>query len=247
VNSAVDRPPDELLCTDEERKADGDDYRLLTTQTLVASSLGWSRVATPRERMLQNPLLHTTIGRTESSAVLTTQPVVLVVQAVMSYVPCQIWRFLNRRSGVHLSALMDAAHVSSEASYLEIREKAIRYIVNQMDRYLLAQRDYRTGCFVRIKHFIAKVCCVIGGKLYGNYLITAYLTIKAIYVINAVGQLFLLDALLVNDYHLYGAYIVERLLRGQDWSQSERFPRVTLCEFPIRRRWSVAQSTDTRQ
>jgi len=162
-------------------------------------------------------------------------PLILTVQAVMSYVPCQVWRFLNRRSGIHLSALMDAAHVSSEASYLEIREKAIRYIVNQMDRYLLAQRDYRTGCCVRIKHFIAKVCCVVGGKLYGNYLITAYLTIKAIYVINSVGQLFLLDALLVNDYHLYGAYIVERLLRGQDWSQSERFPRVTLCEFPIRR------------
>ena len=162
-------------------------------------------------------------------------PLILITQAVLSYVPCQVWRFLNRRSGIHLSALMDAAHVSSEASYLEIREKAIRYITNQMDRYLLAQRDYRTGCCVRIKHFIAKVCCVVGGKLYGNYLITAYLTIKAIYVINSVGQLFLLDALLVNDYHLYGAYIVERLLRGQDWSQSERFPRVTLCEFPIRR------------
>jgi len=62
-------------------------------------------------------------------------PLILITQAVLSYVPCQVWRFLNRRSGIHLSALMDAAHVSSEASYLEIREKAIRYITNQMDRY----------------------------------------------------------------------------------------------------------------
>jgi len=85
-------------------------------------------------------------------------PLILIFQGVLSFVPCQLWRFLNRRSGINLSTLMDAAHVSSEASYLEIREKAIRYIVNQMDRYLLAQRDYRTGCFVRIKHFIAKVC-----------------------------------------------------------------------------------------
>jgi len=51
--------------------------------------------------------------------------------------------------------------------------QAIRYIVNQMDRYLLAQREYRTGCMVRIKHFIAKMCCIVGGKLYGNYLISA--------------------------------------------------------------------------
>ena len=161
-------------------------------------------------------------------------PLILIAQSVLSFVPCQIWRFLNKRSGVNLSAVMDAAHVSSEASYLEIREKAIRYIVNQMDRYLLAQRDYRTGCCVRIKHFIAKICCVVGGKLYGNYLITAYLVIKAFYVANAVGQLFLLDALLIDNYHLYGAYVVERLLRGKDWDQSHLFPRVTLCEFPIR-------------
>jgi len=161
-------------------------------------------------------------------------PLILIFQGVLSFIPCQIWRFLNKRSGINLSTIMDAAHVSSEASYLEIREKAIRYIVNQMDRYLLAQRDYRTGCCVRIKHFIAKICCIVGGRLYGNYLITAYLTIKAVYVINAIGQLFLLDALLVNDYHLYGAYIVERLLRGHTWAPSERFPRVTLCEFEIR-------------
>lgn len=82
-----------------------------------------------------------------------------------------------------------------------------------MDRYLLAQREYRTGCFVRIKHFIAKMCCVVGGKLYGNYLISAYLTVKLLYMANAVGQLFLLDAFLKIDYHLYGVHVVERLIR----------------------------------
>jgi hypothetical protein len=181
------------------------------------------------------------VPRSERISYYQWVPLILIVQGVLSFVPCQVWRFLNKRSGINLSAVMDAAHVSSEASYLEIREKAIRYIVNQMDRYLLAQRDYRTGCCVRIKHFIAKICCVVGGKLYGNYLITAYLVIKAVYVINAVGQLFLLDALLIDDYHLYGAYIVERLLRGQDWTKSQRFPRVTLCEFPIRLPVAAAQ------
>jgi len=57
------------------------------------------------------------------------------------------------------------------------RMQAIRYVVNQMDRYLLAQREYRTGCMVRIKHFIAKLCCLVGGKLYGNYLISGYMAV----------------------------------------------------------------------
>lgn len=161
-------------------------------------------------------------------------PLILILQGLLSFIPCQLWRFLNKRSGINLSTIMDAAHVSSEAAYLEIREKAVRYVVNQMDRYLMAQRDYRTGCCVRVKHFVAKLCCVVGGRLYGNYLITAYLFIKAVYIFNAVGQLFLLDLLLVRDFHLYGAFILERLLRGEDWAESEIFPRVTLCEYEMR-------------
>jgi len=110
-----------------------------------------------------------------------------------------------------------------------------------MDRYLLAQREYRTGCMVRIKHFIAKMCCIVGGKLYGNYLISGYMAVKLMYLANAVGQLFLLDAFLKIDYHLYGVHVVEQLIRGQDWSHSERFPRVTLCEFEVRHQSRVHQ------
>ncbi len=161
-------------------------------------------------------------------------PLILMFQAVLAFVPSQIWRFFNRRSGINLSTIMDAAHVCSQASYLEIREKAIRYVVNQMERYLLAQRDYRTGCCIRIKHFIAKMCCLVGGRLYGNYLTTSYLMVKLLYVANSVGQLFLLDSFLGMDFHLYGVYVVQKLIQGQDWSVSERFPRVTSCEFEIR-------------
>ena len=90
-----------------------------------------------------------------------------------------------------------------------------------MDRYLLAQREYRTGCMVRIKHFIAKMCCIVGGKLYGNYLISGYMAVKLMYLANAVGQLFLLDAFLKIDYHLYGVHVVEQLIRGQDFHRSK--------------------------
>lgn len=161
-------------------------------------------------------------------------PLILMWQALLSFSPCLVWRFLNRRSGINVSAIMEAATVCQHASYLEIREKTVRYIVNQVDRYLLAQRDYRTGCCVRVKHTFAKVCCLVGGRLYGNYLTTAYIFVKMLYVTNAVGQLFMLDMFLGHDFHLYGIYVIDRLLRGLDWTASERFPRVTLCDFEIR-------------
>lgn len=161
-------------------------------------------------------------------------PLILIFQAVLSFIPCQIWRFLNQRSGVNLVTIMDAAHVCSEASYLEVREKAVRYIVNHMDRYLLSQREFRTGCLIRIKHFFAKVCCLVGGRLYGNYLITAYLCVKVLYIIVAIVQLMLMEVFLGIEHHWYGAYVVDKLVRGQNWEQSDRFPRVTLCEFELR-------------
>jgi len=83
---------------------------------------------------------------------------------MLAFVPCLVWRFVSKRSGVNMAAIMDAARHCSHAHYLEIREKAIRYVVNQMDRYLLAQREYRTGCMVRIKHIVAKFCCIVGGE-----------------------------------------------------------------------------------
>ena len=104
------------------------------------------------------------------------------------------------------------------------------------------------------------------------HLISGYMAVKLMYLANAVGQLFLLDAFLKIDYHLYGVHVVEQLIRGQellqtagerghlpwktgsdrhwigadsirgqDWSHSERFPRVTLCEFEVRHQSRVHQ------
>lgn len=77
-------------------------------------------------------------------------PFILMFEAALAFTPCLLWRFLHRRSGINLATIMDAARVCSGATYVEIREKAIRHIVNQLDRYMLAQRDYRTGCYVRV-------------------------------------------------------------------------------------------------
>jgi len=55
---------------------------------------------------------------------------------------------------------------------VQVREKAVRYIVNQMDRYLISQRDFSSGFMARVRHFVAKMCCLVGGRDYGNYLIT---------------------------------------------------------------------------
>src|SRR6218665_1137286 len=47
-------------------------------------------------------------------------PLILIFQGVLSFIPCQIWRFLNKRAGINLRTAMDAAHLLSQASYLQL-------------------------------------------------------------------------------------------------------------------------------
>jgi len=71
-------------------------------------------------------------------------------------------------------------------------------------------------------------------------LTVSYLLVKLVYLLNAVGQLFLLDLFLGIDYHVYGVRVVARVLRGDDSGElSQRFPRVTLCNFDIRHQGRV--------
>jgi len=122
-----------------------------------------------------------------------------------------------------------------------VREKAVRYIVNHVDRYLISQRDFSSGCMSRVRHFIAKFFCLFGGREYGNYLITSYVVVKVVYAANAVIQILVIAAFVGHEYRLYGLHLIERLIRHVDWTRLEHFPRVTLCEFSIRDQSRVHQ------
>ena len=172
-------------------------------------------------------------------------PIILLSQATMFFSPCIIWRFLNKRSGINLAAIIEAAMACQRAIYTETREKTVRYMVSQIDGYLIASRSHKKNCWVRFKQLIARYCCIFSTKFSGNYLTCTYLVIKLVYIFNTVGQLFVLDIFLGmrNDYHLYGIFVISRLVRGEDWTSSERFPRVTMCDFRIRQQTNVHNYT----
>lgn len=172
-------------------------------------------------------------------------PIILLLQASMFFFPCLLWRFLNQRSGVSLGAVLEAAQACQRAIYAETREKTVRYMVSQIDSYLLTHRSYKRGCLARFKQLTSHYCCLYFGRMYGNYLTFCYLFTKIVYIVNAVGQLFMLDAFLGmnSDFHLYGLLVMTRLLNGEDWRFSHRFPRVTQCDFQIRQQTNVHRYT----
>jgi len=56
------------------------------------------------------------------------------------------------------------------------------------------------------------------------------------YIANAVGQLYMLSALLGASYHTYGVDVVNAMLNGTELLASPMFPRVTLCDLRVRLR-----------
>jgi len=118
-------------------------------------------------------------------------------------------------------------------------------MVLQIDGYLINQTRDPEGLCARIKDSLSRICCFFCSKDSGNYLVFIYMFTKVLYIMNTVAQLFVLDVFLGMDrnYHLYGIQVISRLLYGQDWTLSERFPRVTLCDFQIRQQTNVHRYT----
>lgn len=169
-------------------------------------------------------------------------PMILLFQAFLFKVPCILWRILTASAGVNLDKIVTLA---AETQYIspDDRERTIKHIVRYMDRWLENAREYRSGCFIRLRQTISKYCCIVCGKRYGNYLVTIYMFIKLLYMSNAIGQLFILNEFLGTNYNAYGLEVMDHLANGIDWKESPRFPRVTLCDFRIRKLATVQDYT----
>ena len=72
---------------------------------------------------------------------------------------------------------------------------------------------------------------------FGTYLIILYIFTKVLYFLNVVAQLFILNSILSIEFGLYGYEVFKWMLQDYDWTTSPQvaFPRVTMCDFTVRR------------
>jgi hypothetical protein len=89
------------------------------------------------------------------------------------------------------------------------------------------------SCWEKTCVYISTVCFWKGKRL-GNYLVVLYMFVKTLWLTNAIGQLFMLNRFIGNDYHAFGLEIINTLLSGHEWHELKHFPRVTYCDFKIR-------------
>jgi len=170
-------------------------------------------------------------------------PMILLAEALFFYLPIMLWRTMNGKCGMDVNNIVEAGETLLNTEMTEHREKTLKYMTKQMDRYLASQRDCRLPVTISAKNYLARSFCRPFGRHRGNYLIALYIGVKLLSIANVCGQLLLLNSLLGSGFHVYGVEVVRSIIRGEDWTTGSRFPRITMCDFKVRRLGNVQRYT----
>ncbi len=104
------------------------------------------------------------------------------------------------------------------------------YLIVNIERYI-STRAQLTRRHIEKRLSWLRRCCQLfffcSDGHYGNYLVIVYFLVKLMWLVNALAQLFLLNAFLGNDYYLFGFEVIEKLFKNQRWTENRHFPKVT--------------------
>ncbi|CAF3894153.1 unnamed protein product [Rotaria sp. Silwood1] len=165
-------------------------------------------------------------------------PFILLFMALCFYFPRMLWRSLNNKSGLDIEKLVEAAlKQEQQVDQREEREKTIKHITNSIRVYIENRYASSTQPNHHPQIFFKKFCYSLTfwrHRHLSSFIVLLFTFVKFLFLFNSLLQIFLLNAFLDNDYHLFGFEVIVKFIRGLDWRESKRFPRVTLCDFHIR-------------
>ncbi len=118
----------------------------------------------------------------------------------------------------------------------------MRLLTNQMDRFLTSRMDRGNSQMGFRSLFTKTLCCCLGRRL-SNYLAILFVFSKLLYIGNVVGQLFVLNAVLKTSYNIFGFEFMDNVQTEDGyWTNSPIFPRVTMCNFKVRRLGTLTET-----
>lgn len=170
-------------------------------------------------------------------------PLILLIQAFFFKIPFLQWKLLHTNSGLNLTNLCKTAE-NTQCSSPENRKGAIECLVFDLEKWIQRRQPFKHNSAERVKARLSHICCLYCNKREGTFLTGLYLFTKILYVVNVVGQIFLLNAFITTDHgSMYGLEWLGSFRTGTKVMESQRFPRVTLCDLYIRQMNNVQTFT----
>nr|BAE78818.1 innexin10 [Dugesia japonica] len=157
-------------------------------------------------------------------------PFVLGLQGVLFYLPRLIWRtIIYNLSGNHLEGLVVSAQKATN-QVGDNRKETIEQIAKSLEDLFLQRRVLGHKKFPVLRQKMSLVCC---GRRTGIFLVSLYFVIKILYLINAIGQILLMQNFLrLGTTKLnvaFGWTILHDIISGKQWTENLLFPRTTFC------------------
>lgn len=171
-------------------------------------------------------------------------PFILLLQAVFFYLPTVIWHGLNSKGGIDSDDILAAASTFQNSSKVEKRDFVLRLICSQLHRFLTSRLNRGAEWKLTMRNCMQGMgmgCC---GKRLGNYLIILFVISKLFFAANILAQLFVLNQVFHTNYNTFGLDYFNKLNSYDEWWLTNPiFPRVTFCDFNVRRLGNVHRYT----
>lgn len=174
------------------------------------------------------PLVHKRLARTHREEVVRAEAVKAAAEAAKAAAEAAKAAGAKNPSDTIVNVLASSSGANNKDG-VEEEKRPFGYESDSYDPTDLP----RVSRKAKVAH-LGKLCCITKGKRYGNFLLVLFLFVKILYLLNSFVQLFILNHFLGNNYLLLGADVIGKIWAGEDWAQTERFPRVTMCDFKIR-------------
>jgi len=152
-------------------------------------------------------------------------PILLLLMALCFYIPRLFWRSFNIHCGIDIQNLIKKSAISSKDS--------TKTATQMFDYYCQTHCQSKPSSL----SLITFSAYIRRNKRRGNYLFSLYILTRFLYLINSILQLILLNILLGHrgNAWLLDINIMKSIFRhGNPLLDSPYFPRVTLCDVPIR-------------
>jgi len=161
---------------------------------------------------------------------------ILIGQAILFYFPNSVWHSFNIKGGVDADTILESANSINKADKTDDRGDTLMIIRNQIHRFLSTRKQVVPlgGSKQGVKNAMGPG---ISSRRFGCYLVVLYIFTKCLYLANVIAQLFLLNRILAVEYSVYGIEVLGWMMKSYDWTLSPQvaFPRVTMCDFTVRR------------
>ncbi|KAK6767105.1 hypothetical protein RB195_026493 [Necator americanus] len=156
-------------------------------------------------------------------------PFFLLLQAAFFRAPSFLWKSFSNHSGIRMHEVVEKAKDSANVEE-EVRQKNICILARHLQNALRFHRRMEKRRVV-----VHKTVTCLNYQYSSGFVSAVYLFTKALYLVNVVLQLWLMNYFLgTNKHQWYGLGVIKDIVNGVEWETSGYFPRSAICDFEVR-------------